>query len=287
MHLYKRNLCIFYWKLLHGSCISCFSSVQSLSHIRFSVTPWTAVLQASLSITNSWSLLKLMSIESVMPSNHLILCHPLLLLSSIFPSTRVFSSESVLCISDQSIGVSASASVLTINIQDSYLWHCQIRMCLGFLFRFWNFIYFFSLLILHWGINNVVIVSGEQWRDSVIHKQVSILLQTPLSLFGFSFLKNDQIILCPNNRLLFIAQIFCQMSKFLANFESFWPRSPLLLTKVKFLIIIIFLVSLKILSITIFCLWMWWFIFLFCFLWHSFLILAFQGKIPKSEELNC
>ena len=63
-----------------------------------SVTPWTAACQASLSITNSWRLLKLMSIESVMPSNHLILCHPLLLLPSIFPNIRVFSNESVLCI---------------------------------------------------------------------------------------------------------------------------------------------------------------------------------------------
>ena len=62
------------------------------------MTSWTAALQASLSITNSWSLLKLMSIESVMPSNHLILCHPLLFLSLIFPSIRVFSKESVLCI---------------------------------------------------------------------------------------------------------------------------------------------------------------------------------------------
>jgi len=62
------------------------------------VTPWTAACQASLSITNSQSLLKLMSIESVMSSNHLILCHPLLLLTSIFPSIRVFSNESVLCI---------------------------------------------------------------------------------------------------------------------------------------------------------------------------------------------
>ena len=60
------------------------------------MTPWTAAHQASLSITNSWSLLKLMSIESVMPSNHLNLCHPLLLLPSIFPSIRIFSSESVL-----------------------------------------------------------------------------------------------------------------------------------------------------------------------------------------------
>ena len=63
-----------------------------------SATPWTAARQASLSITNSWSLLKLVSIESVMPSNHLILCHPLLLLPSIFPSIRVFSNESVLSI---------------------------------------------------------------------------------------------------------------------------------------------------------------------------------------------
>ena len=72
------------------------SSVQSLSHFRLFVTPWTAAHQASLSITNSQSLLKLMSIESVMPSNHLILCHPLLILPSILPSIRVFSNESAL-----------------------------------------------------------------------------------------------------------------------------------------------------------------------------------------------
>ena len=72
-----------------------FSSVQSLSRVLLFATPWTAAHQASLSITNSWSLLKLMSIESVMPSNHLILCCPLLL-PSIFPSIRVFSNESVL-----------------------------------------------------------------------------------------------------------------------------------------------------------------------------------------------
>ena len=73
-----------------------FSSLQSLSHVRLFVTPCTAARQASLSITNSWSLLKLMSIESVMPSNPLILCRPLLLPPSIFPSIRVFSNESVL-----------------------------------------------------------------------------------------------------------------------------------------------------------------------------------------------
>ena len=71
------------------------SSVQSLSHVRFFATPWTAVCQASLSIANSQSLLKLMSIESVMPSNHLILCRSLLLPPSVFPSIRVSSSHQV------------------------------------------------------------------------------------------------------------------------------------------------------------------------------------------------
>ena len=73
-----------------------FSSIQLLSRVRLFATPWTAARQASLSITNSQSLLKLLSIELVMPSNHLILCHPLFLLPSIFPSIRVFSDESAL-----------------------------------------------------------------------------------------------------------------------------------------------------------------------------------------------
>ena len=76
-----------------------FSSVQLLSHLHLFVTPWTAACQASLSIANSQSLLKFMTIESVMPFNHLILCHPLLLPPSIFPSIRVFSNELVLHIS--------------------------------------------------------------------------------------------------------------------------------------------------------------------------------------------
>ena len=86
--------------LLHWWGFSVFSSVQ-FSHSVMSnslATPWTAACQASLSITNSQSLFKLMSIESVMPSNHLILCHPLLLPPSIFPSIRVFSNKSVICI---------------------------------------------------------------------------------------------------------------------------------------------------------------------------------------------
>ena len=75
-----------------------FISVQSLSHVRLFATPWTAACQASLSITNSWNPPKPVSIESVMPSNHLILCCPLFLLPSVFPSIRVFSNESALCI---------------------------------------------------------------------------------------------------------------------------------------------------------------------------------------------
>ena len=86
-------LCIFYKRLAKPFQ---FSSVQSLSCVQPFAIPWIAARQASLSITNSQSLLKLMSIELVMPSNHLILCHPLLLLPSILPSIRVFPSESVL-----------------------------------------------------------------------------------------------------------------------------------------------------------------------------------------------
>ena len=83
-------------KGIHSSCS--FSSVKSLSRVQFFATPRTAACQASLTITNSSSLLKLMSNESVMPSIYLIFCHPLLLLPSIFPSVRVFSKESVLLI---------------------------------------------------------------------------------------------------------------------------------------------------------------------------------------------
>ena len=85
-----------FWDILSFSSVSVqFSSVQSLSHVRIFATPWTAARQASLSITNSRSLRKLMSIELVMPSNNLILCHSFLLLPSIFPNIRVFSNKSV------------------------------------------------------------------------------------------------------------------------------------------------------------------------------------------------
>ena len=90
----------FHWKPLPFTLvtISSFVVVHSLSHVRLSVTSWTATHQAPLSSTLSQSLLKLMSLESVMPSTHLILCRPLLFLPSIFPSTRVFSTELAFCI---------------------------------------------------------------------------------------------------------------------------------------------------------------------------------------------
>ena len=84
---------IYIYTHIHSTCIAV---VQSLSHVRLIATPWTAAHQASLCITISLSLFKLMYVESVMPSNHLILCHPLLLLPSTFPSIRIFSSESAL-----------------------------------------------------------------------------------------------------------------------------------------------------------------------------------------------
>ena len=104
--LFFFHLWLITWHIIHMGCIYLsimesalrFSSVQSLSRVRLFATPWTAARQASLSITNSRSSPKLMSIESVMPSNHLILCRPLLLLPSIFPSIKVFSDESALCI---------------------------------------------------------------------------------------------------------------------------------------------------------------------------------------------
>ena len=96
-----------------------FNSVQSLSRVRLFVTPWTTARQTSLSITNTWGLFKLICIELVVPSNHLILCSPLLLLSSIFPSTSgSFPVSQFFVSAGQSTGVSASTSVLPVNTQD-------------------------------------------------------------------------------------------------------------------------------------------------------------------------
>ena len=104
----------------YHKCSVQFSWVQSLSHVQLFATQWTAACQASLSTTNTWTLLKLMSIESVIPSNHLILCCPLLFLPSIFPSIRAFSKESALHIRWPRYW-NLSFSISLSNIQDWFL----------------------------------------------------------------------------------------------------------------------------------------------------------------------
>ena len=97
-----------------------FNSVQSLSRVQLFATPWTAACQASLSIPSSWNILKLMSIESVMPSNHLILCCPFSSCLQSFPASGSFQMSQLFASGGQTIGVSASSSVLPMNSQDWY-----------------------------------------------------------------------------------------------------------------------------------------------------------------------
>ena len=119
--LYSSSLYSCHLFLISSASVQ-FSSVQSLSHVQLFATPWITAHQASLSNTNSRSSLKLVSIELVMPSSHLILCCPLVLLLPIPPSIRVFSNESALRIKWPTIGVSASASALPMNTQDWSPW---------------------------------------------------------------------------------------------------------------------------------------------------------------------
>ena len=105
------------WNLQCFAFIEVLFLVQLLSHVQLFVTPWTAARQASLSMTNSRNLLKLMSIKSVMPSTHLILCHSLLLLPSIFPASGSFPVSQLFASGGQSIGASVSASVLSMSSQ--------------------------------------------------------------------------------------------------------------------------------------------------------------------------
>ena len=112
LYTYAYNFIFFIYMYIYIPLYTCISSVQLLSRVHLFATPQTTARQASLSIANSWNLLKLMSITSVMPSNHLFLCRPLLVPPSIFPSIRVFSNESILHISGVGVGVSASASGL-------------------------------------------------------------------------------------------------------------------------------------------------------------------------------
>ena len=119
---------LFRWLILFATFQ--FSLVQLLNHVGIFVTPWTAACQASLSITNSRSLHKLISIESVMPSNHLILCLPLLFCLQSFPESGSFQMSQLFSSGGQSIGVSASISVLPMNIQDwlSLAWTAWISL---------------------------------------------------------------------------------------------------------------------------------------------------------------
>ena len=103
---------------IHQAWDFTLTSVQSLSCVQIFAAPWTAARQASLSITNSWSSFKLMCIESVMPSNYLVFCCPLLLPPSSFPASGSFPMSQFFASGSQSIGVSASASVLPLNTQD-------------------------------------------------------------------------------------------------------------------------------------------------------------------------
>ena len=145
-----------------------FSSVQSLSCVQLFETPWTAAHQASLSITRPQRLLKLISIKSVMPFNHLILCHSLLLLPSIFCSIRVFSNESVLPSGSQSIGISASTTVLPMNIQD-----------------------WFPLGLKSW--SDLLAVQGTLWVFSNITVQKHQFFSTQLSLWSNSHIHTRRL----------------------------------------------------------------------------------------------
>ena len=107
-----------YFNKRHHHAPSWFSSVQSLSRVRLFATPWNAACQAFLSITNSRSPPKPMSIESAMPSNHLIVCHPLLLLPQSFPASGSFPMSQLFASGGQSIGVLASTSILPMNTQE-------------------------------------------------------------------------------------------------------------------------------------------------------------------------
>ena len=111
------------YQVLHDIAVH-FSSVQSLSHVWCFATQWTAARQASLSITNSWSLLRLMSIELVMPSNHLILCHPFSSCPQSFPASGSFQMSQLFASRGQSIGVSTSTLVLPMNTQDWFPLGC-------------------------------------------------------------------------------------------------------------------------------------------------------------------
>ena len=182
-----------------------FSSVQLLSHVWLFVTPRTAAHQASLSNTNSQSLLKLMSIESVMRSNHLILCHPLFLPPSIFPSIRVFSNESLFASGGQSIGVSASTSVLPMNTQDwsSLGWTGWISLQSKGLSRVFSNItvqkhQFLGAQPSLWSNSHIrtwLLEKPQPWQHVLFVGKVMSLLFNMLSRFVIAFLPRSKCLL--------------------------------------------------------------------------------------------
>ena len=182
-------------------------SVQSLSHVQLFVTPWTAGRQASLSITNSQSLLKLMSIESVMPSNHLILCHPLLLPPSIFSSIRVLSNESGLLLrwpKDWSFSFSFSISPSNeysglISFRMGWLDHLAVQGTLKSLLQHHNskasilwHLAFFIVQLSHPYMTTGKTIALTRWN--FVGKVMSLLFNV-LSMFVIAFLPRSMHLL--------------------------------------------------------------------------------------------
>ena len=176
-HKIKRYL------LLERKALTNLVVVESLSHVQLFATPWTAAHQASLSFTSSWSLLKLISIESVMPSNHLILCHPLLFLPSIFPSIRVFSNDLALCIKWPkywSFSFSISPSNECSGLISFRIDWFDLLAIQGTLKRLLNSIFFFSSCI-----KRMALKLGKQ----CMHSQVKLSKNLYFILFLFGFKK--------------------------------------------------------------------------------------------------
>ena len=183
-----------------------FSSFQSLSSVQLFATPWTEACQDSLSISNSWSLLKLMSIESVMPSNHLILCHPLLLMPSTFPSIRVFSNESVLHIRWPKYW----SFSFTISSSNEYSGLISFRM---------NWL---NVLAVHWTLKSFL--QQHSSKASIVWHLAFFIVQ--LSYPYMSTGKSKAL----TSRWTFVGKIMSLLSNMLSRLVlTFFPRSKHLL----------------------------------------------------------
>ena len=173
-------------------------SVQSLSRVQLFATPWTAARQASLSITNSQSLLKLMSIESRTPSNHLILCHPILLLFSIFPSIRIFSNESILRIR-----------------WPKYLEFQLQRQSFQWIFR----IDWFDLLAVQGTLKNIL--QHHNWKASILQRSAFFMVQ-----LSHPYMTTGKAIALTRRTFVGKMMLFNMLSRLVI---AFLPRSKYLL----------------------------------------------------------